>query len=144
CFPSSPTPGVLYLIVEGPMSLHFGGTPIGAMQYGGTPLSAAMLEGEIVWPAIITSVPEPPTFPDSDPWITSPAAEEVNYSVDGTAGPGNTVSVTATAESGYELDGQTEWTHEWAPLPVVTITGTTGNRSRDQFRQACIDHGTTY
>src|SRR5699024_3261145 len=59
-------------------------------------------------------------------------------------GPGNTVTVTATAESGYELDGQTEWTHEWAPLPVVTITGTTGNRSRDQFRQACIDHGTTY
>src|SRR5699024_12219549 len=34
---------------------------------------------------------------------------------------------------------------EWeAPLPVVTITGTTGNRSRDQSRQACIDHGTTY
>ena len=29
-------------------------------------------------------------------------------------------------------------------LPVVQITGTTGNVSRDQFRQACIDHGTTY
>lgn len=29
-------------------------------------------------------------------------------------------------------------------LPVVQITGTTGFESRDQFRQACIDHGTTY
>src|SRR5699024_8626743 len=41
--------------------------------------------------------------------------------------------------------GTTTWAHEWeAPLPVVTITGTTSNHSRDQFRQACIDHGTTY
>lgn len=30
------------------------------------------------------------------------------------------------------------------PLPVVTITGTSGTQSRDQFRQACIDFGTTY
>lgn len=29
-------------------------------------------------------------------------------------------------------------------LPVVHITGTSGNVSRDQFRQACIDYGTTY
>ena len=29
-------------------------------------------------------------------------------------------------------------------LPVVQITGTSGFKSRDQFRQVCIDHGTTY
>lgn len=29
-------------------------------------------------------------------------------------------------------------------LPVVQITGTTGFESRNQFRQACIDYGTTY
>ena len=29
-------------------------------------------------------------------------------------------------------------------LPVVTITGTSGNVSQTQFRQACIDYGTTY
>ena len=32
----------------------------------------------------------------------------------------------------------------WSALPTVVITGTTSNQSRDQFRQACIDHGTTY
>ena len=30
------------------------------------------------------------------------------------------------------------------PRPVVTITGTSGNGSRNQFRQACIDFGTTF
>lgn len=33
---------------------------------------------------------------------------------------------------------------ELAPLPVVTITGTSGTTSRTQFRDACIAYGTTY
>lgn len=34
----------------------------------------------------------------------------------------------------------------WQSMPVVTITSTNelGFESRSQFRQACIDHGTTY
>ena len=33
---------------------------------------------------------------------------------------------------------------EFVPLPVVTITGTSGTTSRTQFRDACIAYGTTY
>lgn len=32
----------------------------------------------------------------------------------------------------------------WVAISTVKITGTSGYTSRDQFRQACIDHGTTY
>ena len=39
------------------------------------------------------------------------------------------------------MDGQVVYQ---SGLPVVQITGTGGTVSRDQFRQACIDFGTTY
>ena len=29
-------------------------------------------------------------------------------------------------------------------LPVVVINGTSGTQSRDQFRAACVQYGTTY
>ena len=39
------------------------------------------------------------------------------------------------------MDGQVVYQ---SGLPVVQITGSGGTVSRDQFRQACIDFGTTY
>lgn len=51
-----------------------------------------------------------------------------------------------TLKEALVWDG-TQYVKVWPsgpPLPVVQITGTTGNESRTQFRQACIDHGTTY
>lgn len=45
----------------------------------------------------------------------------------------------AISEAMY--NGQTVYT---SGLPVVHITGTTTNGSRDQFRAACVAHGTTY
>jgi len=32
----------------------------------------------------------------------------------------------------------------WSTMPIVTLTGTSTYDSMNQFRQACIDHGTTY
>lgn len=44
--------------------------------------------------------------------------------------------------AGTGAGSQVVW--EAGPLPVVQITGTSGTVSREQFRQACIDYGTTY
>lgn len=118
------------------MSLQFGGTPIGAMQYGGTPISEAMMDGVIVWRAIITVTPAAPTFLASDPWYTLPTVEGVTYTVSGTPGAGNTATITATPVSQYYiLSGQTVWSKTWAASgswgPVV-VNGTTP-RLMDSF-----------
>lgn len=124
------------------MGAQFGNTKIGGMQYNGVTIGEAMYNGQVVYRSIVTVTPLPPTFLDIAPWLKLPTQEGVLYAVAGTAGPENTVTVTATAESGYELVGQVEWTHEW--LPVVTITGGSSYTSRTQFRQACIGYGTVY
>lgn len=100
----------------------------------------------LVWAATIRVTPLPPTFHDGEPWITLPDVEGVTYSVEGTPGYDASVTVTATAQAGYELVGTTSWSHTFGPdpRPVVQLTGTINGVSRDQFRQACIDFGTTY
>lgn len=107
------------------MSLQFGSTPIGAMQYNGVTIGEAMIDGQVVYRSTVTVTPLPPTFLDAAPWLELPTQEGVLYTVDGTAGPGNTVTVTATAESGYELDGQTTWVHTY-PRPPYSEYGTFG------------------
>src|SRR5699024_3123851 len=114
--------------------------------YHGATLAQALYHGPtLVWGIHGTITPDPPVFLEEDPWLTLPTVEHVTYQVSGTPGAGESGTVTAVPDDGWGLDGTTTWSHEWgAPVPVVTITGTTGDRSRDQFRQACIDHGTTY
>ena len=125
------------------MGAQFGNTRIGGMQYNGVTIGEAMIDGVVVYRSIITVTPEAPTFLDAAPWIELPTVEGVTYTVTGTPGAGGTVTVTAAADDGYELDGVTMWEHTFA-LPVVQITGTLGTQSRNQFQQACIDYGTTF
>ena len=128
------------------MALEYDGHRIGAMQYNGVTIGEAMMDGVVVYRSVITVTPTAPTFHDGEPWITLPTVEGVTYSVSGTPGYDASVTVTATAQAGYELVGTASWSHTFGPepLPVVTITGTLTNVSRNQFWQACIDHGTTY
>ena len=95
------------------MALEYNGQRIGAMQYNGVTIGEAMIDGQIVYRSVITVTPVAPTFHDGEPWITLPTVEGVTYSVDGTPGAGQSVTVTATADDGYELDGQTTWGHEY-------------------------------
>ena len=68
---------------------------------------------------------------------TTPSITGVTYSpVSGTATPGQTVTVTATAQTGYQLTGTTSWTHTFpiagAPDPVeVTATAPTWTDDTD-------------
>ena len=128
------------------MALEYNGQRIGAMQYNGVTIGEAMIDGQIVYRSVITVTPVAPTFHDGEPWITLPTVEGVTYSVSGTPGYDASVTVTATAQPGYELVGTASWSHTFGPepLPVVTITGTTGTVSQNQFRQACIAYGTTH
>ena len=128
------------------MALEYNGQRIGAMQYNGVTIGEAMIDGQIVYRSVIRVTPVAPTFHDGEPWITLPTVEGVTYSVSGTPGYNASVTVTATAQPGYELVGTASWSHTYGPepLPVVQITGTVIYLARDQFRQACIDFGTTY
>ena len=128
------------------MALQFDGVTVGAMQYNGVTIGEAMIDGVVVYRSVIRVTPTPPTFHDGEPWITLPTVEGVTYSVSGTPGYDASVTVTATAQAGYELVGTASWSHTFGPepLPVVAITGTGGSESRDQFRQACTQYGVNY
>lgn len=109
------------------MPLQFGPTKIGGMQYNGVTIGEAMMDGQIVYRSIVIVTPLPPTFHGGEPWITLPDVEGVTYTVAGTPGPGQTVTVTATPQDGYQLEGVAVWEHEW-PWPsgnwTVPIDGT--------------------
>ena len=127
-----------------PENAHYASSIVGV--YVGDELAQALYHGSVLlWSSIVAVTPTAPTFHDGEPWITLPTVEGVTYSVSGTPGVGQSVTVTATAQAGYELVGESVWQHTF-PLPVVTIISTDelGFESRSQFRQACIDHGTTY
>lgn len=128
------------------MALEYDGQRVGAMMFNGHTIGEAMIDGVVVYRSIVTVTPLPPTFHDGEPWVTLPTVEGVTYSVEGTPGYDASVTVTATAQAGYELVGTSTWSHTYGPdpRPVVTITGTSSVQSRDQFRQACVDHGTTH
>lgn len=80
-----------------------------------------------VWTAVITVTPQAPTFLAASPWYTLPTQQGVTYSVSGTPGYSQTVTVTATAQAGYELVGQASWTHTYGPPPRYIASGSGGS-----------------
>ena len=109
------------------MALEYDGQRIGAMQYNGVTIGEAMIDGHIVYRSVIRVTPTAPTFHDGEPWITLPTVEGVTYSVSGTPGYNASVTVTATAQPGYELAGQTSWTHTYGPPPsIYPVSGSWG------------------
>lgn len=60
-----------------------------------------------------------PTCEAPEPVLTVPEVEGVTYSTEGSVTPGHTVTVTATADDGYELaeDAVTEWVFDIAAVP---------------------------
>ena len=78
-----------------------------------------------VWSATITITPQAPTFLSESPWYILPTQAGVTYTVSGTPGYGQSVTVTATPQAGYELAGQTSWSHTYGPPPSpYPLTGT--------------------
>lgn len=102
------------------MPLEYNGQRIGGMQYNGVTIGEAMMDGQIVYRSVIRVTPQAPTFLTAAPWHTLPTQEGVTYSVSGTPGYDQTVTVTATAQAGYELVGQASWTHTYGPPPRFT------------------------
>ena len=76
-----------------------------------------------VWTAIITVTPQAPTFLAASPWYTLPTQAGVTYTVSGTPGYSQTVTVTATAQPGYALVGTSSWTHTYGPPPRYVASG---------------------
>lgn len=99
------------------MPAQFGNIKIGAMQYGGVTIGEAMMDGQIVYRSAIRVAPQAPTFLAASPWVTLPTQEGVTYSVSGTPGYDQAVTVTATAQEGYELVGTASWSHTYGPPP---------------------------
>ena len=102
------------------MALEYDGQRIGAMQYNGVTIGEAMIDGQIVYRSVIRVTPTPPTFHDGEPWITLPTVEGVTYSVSGTPGYNASVTVTATAQPGYELVGTASWSHTFSSAYPVS------------------------
>ena len=85
--------------------------------------------------SVIRVTPVAPTFHDGEPWITLPTVEGVTYSVSGTPGYDASVTVTATAQPGYELVGTASWSHTFGPPPryVASDSGGGGNLVRHDW-----------
>lgn len=58
-----------------------------------------------------------PTCENEEASLTLDEKEGVSYDIDGTVGAGETVTVTATAEEGFELVGQTVFEHTFGEVP---------------------------
>lgn len=97
---------------------------------GTTPVKKVMRGTFEVWSATIAVTPAAPTFLAAAPWYTLPTQTGVTYTVSGTPGHSQTVTVTATAQAGYELVGQTSWTHTYGPPPRYSASGSGGAVSR--------------
>lgn len=115
------------------MTINLGGVPIQDVRVAGVQAQRVMLgtgsTAVEVWPATITIIATTPTFLTASPWVTLPSQEGVTYSLAGTPGYGATVTVTATAQAGYELAGQTAWMHTYGPPPRYTASGSGGARN---------------
>lgn len=66
----------------------------------------------------IPVTPQDPTFLDEEPWVVLPVQDHITYSVSGTPGWNSSVTVTATADEGYVISGQSSWTKEWGAKPL--------------------------
>ena len=88
--------------------------------YVGDELAQALYHGSVLlWRRNVAVTPVAPTFHDGEPWITLPTVEGVTYSVSGTPGYNASVTVTATAQPGYELVGTASWSHTYGPAPSI-------------------------
>ena len=104
--------------------------------YVGDELAQALYHGSVLlWSRIVAVTPSPPTFHDGEPWITLPTVEGVTYSISGTPGYDASVTVTATAQAGYELVGTASWSHTFGPPPryVASNSGGQVNPSRNTW-----------
>ena len=74
-------------------------------------------------PPLTSVTPQAPTFLDEEPWVVIPSQVGVTYSTSGTPGWNSSVTVTATADEGYVITGQSSWSKEWGqrPLPANAI-----------------------
>ena len=97
---------------------------------GGQSVARVYRGDRLVWQAVITVTPQAPTFHDGEPWYTLPAQDGVTYSVSGTPGYGQAVTITATAQPGYELVGESVWQHTFGPPPRYSASGSGGAVSR--------------
>lgn len=88
----------------------------------GVDLARVYRGSHLVWEAVITVTPQAPTFHNAAPWVTLPDQEGVTYSVSGTPGYNASVTVTATAQPGYELVGTATWSHTFGPPPRYTAS----------------------
>ena len=117
------------------MGAQFGTTKIGAMQYNGVTIGEAMMDGQIVYRSVIRVTPAAPTFLTASPWYTLPTQAGVTYTVSGTPGYNQSVTITATPQAGYELAGQTSWAHTYGPQPSpYPASGTWGPVSIQTFQ----------
>lgn len=77
------------------------------------------------WRLVPVAEPEAPTFVDADcddpdaSAVNLPETEGVDYAITGTVAPGETVTVTATAQDGYVIhpDDTVSWEHTFATVP---------------------------
>lgn len=97
---------------------------------GGQAVARVYRGDRLVWQAAITVTPQAPTFHDGEPWYTLPAQDGVTYSVSGTPGYGQAVTITATAQPGYELVGESVWQHTFGPPPRYSASGSGGGIPR--------------
>lgn len=104
------------------MARHRGGSPIKARYRGGVPVKKVMRGTVEVWRAIIPVTPQAPTFLTASPWVVLPSQPGVTYSVAGAPGHLAMVTVTATAQAGYELVGTRTWTHTFPSRYPVTLS----------------------
>lgn len=59
-----------------------------------------------------------PSCPDPTAAVVLPTTEGVTYSQSAPAAPGATVTVTAVAQEGFVLTGQSSWTHTFTAVPT--------------------------
>ena len=109
----------------------------GAVTITAQATSGYTLTGTSSWSHTFSTATDPtPVTPTGPTWTddtvngggtwTTPTQTGVTYSpASGTATPGQSVTVTATAQSGYTLSGTTSWSHTFPNAPSsVTVTDT--------------------
>lgn len=76
------------------------------------------ITSDVLGPPLTPVTPQAPTFLDEAPWVVIPSQVGVTYSTSGTPGWNGSVTVTATADEGYVISGQSSWTKTWGARPL--------------------------
>ena len=98
------------------MPIYRGATRV-TPKRAGVDLARVYRGDQLVWEAVITVTPQAPTFHNAAPWVTLPTQQGVEYSVSGTPGYSQSVTVTASPLPGYRLVGTSSWSHTYGPPP---------------------------